>query len=130
IAGAVVLLGAVLAWLVLALAVAGSTRWPLAVVVALTSVFGLLVGAVSRAISTGPTRWRGVLGRGVVGLALGLVVGELAAVVIFSGAVDRQLAEQALARADTAPAVAEASADLQRSRAERAGLDDAVTRAT
>lgn len=127
--GAVVLLGAVLAWLVLALALTGSTQWPAAVVVALTSVFGLLVGAVSRAISSGPTRWQGVLGRGVVGLALGLVVGELAAVVLFSGAVDRRLSEQALARADAAPAVVEASTELQRSRAARAQLDDAVTRA-
>ncbi len=129
IAGAVVLLGAVLAWLVGALAVAGSTQWPIAAVVALTSVFGLLAGAVSRAISSGPARWRGVAGRAVVGVAVGLVVGELAAVVLFSGVVDRRLAEQAAGRVDAAPAVVQATADLQATRDARAGLEAGVTRA-
>ena len=129
IAGAVVLLGAVLAWLVAALAVAGSTHWPMAAVVALTSVFGLLVGAVSRAISSGATRWPGAVGRAVVGVAVGVVVGELAAVALFSGTVDRQLAEQAALRADATPAVGQATADLQRTRDARTGLDDAVTNA-
>jgi hypothetical protein len=48
---------------------------------------------------------------------------------LFSGAVDRRLAEQAALRADASPAVAQASADLQRSRETRTGLDEAVTRA-
>lgn len=126
IAGAVVLLGAVLAWLVAALAVAGSTHWPVAAVVALTLVFGLLVGAVSRAISSGPTRWPGVLGRAAVGIAVGVVVGELATVVLFSGTIDRRLDEQAALRADVTPAVVQASADLERTRDARAGLDGAV----
>ena len=129
-AGAVVLLGAALAWLVAALAVASSTDWPMAAVIPLTSVFGLLVGAVSRAISSGPTRGRaGLAGRAAVGVAVGVVVGELAAVVLFSGTIDRLLDGQAAARADGAPAVAQASAELDQARAARAGLDDAVARA-
>jgi len=126
----VVLLGSALAWLVATLAIAGSTAWPMAVVIPLTLVFGLLVGAVSRAISSGPTRGRsGIAGRAAVGVAVGIVVGELGAVVLFSGTTDRRLDEQASARADAAPAVAQASADLQRTRDVRAGLDDAVGRA-
>jgi Domain of unknown function (DUF4407) len=129
-AGAVVLLGAALAWLVAALAVASSTDWPMAAVIPLTSVFGLLVGAVSRAISSGPTRGRaGLAGRAAVGVAVGVVVGELAAVVLFSGTIDRLLDGQAAVRADGAPAVAQASAELDQARAARAGLDDAVARA-
>jgi hypothetical protein len=123
-------LGAALAWLVATLAVAESTSWPLAVIVSLTFVFGLLVGVVSRAIASGPTRsWPGVAGRVAVGGAIGVVVGELAAVVLFSGTIDRRLDAQAAVRADAAPAVAQASADLARSREARAGLDRAVERA-
>lgn len=126
----VVVLGAALAWLVATLVIVGSTAWSLAVVIPLTLVFGLLVGAVTRAISSGPTRgWSAVGGRAAVGVALGVVVGELAAVVLFSGTIDRRLDEQAAARVDAAPAVVQASADLERTREARTGLDDAVGRA-
>ena len=54
IAGVVVLLAAALSWLVSALAVTESTHASAAVAVPLTLVFGLLVGAVSRAIAGGP----------------------------------------------------------------------------
>ena len=54
VAGVVVLFGAVLAWLVASLAVSESAHWPMPVVVALTLVFGLLVGAVTRGIASGP----------------------------------------------------------------------------
>jgi hypothetical protein len=129
-AGGVVLLGAALAWLVAALAVASSTDWPTAAVIPLTSVFGLLVAAVSRAISSGSARGRsGVVARSAVGIAVGVVVGELAAVVLFSGTISRLLDEQAAVRADGAPAVARAAAELEQTRAARAGLDDAVARA-
>ena len=129
-AGVAVLLGAALAWLVAALAVGGSTAVPTTTVIAVTSVFAVLAGAVSWAISSRPTRsWAGVAGRAAVGVALGVVVGELAAVVLLSGSVDRSLRDQAALRADTAPAVTQASAGLQRTVDARAGLDDAVTRA-
>ena len=102
----------VLVWCA-ALAVAGSTGWPMGAVVALTLVFGLLVMAVSRAISSGPTRgWSRIAGRAAVGLAVAVVVGELAAVVLFSGTIDRRLDEQATVRVDAAAPVAQASAEL------------------
>jgi hypothetical protein len=127
VAGAVVLLGAALAWLFATLAVAGSTHWPMAAIVPSTLIFALLVGAVSRGIASGPTRgWPGVVGRAAVAVAVGVVVGELAAVVLFSGSIDRLLDERAARSADSAPAVAQASADLDRKREARTALDDAV----
>ena len=125
-AGAVVLLAAMLAWLVAAVALTESTTWPVAATVAVTSAFGLLVGAVSRAVASGT---RGVAGRAAVLVAIGLVVGELAAVVVFSGSIDRLLGEQAARTAESTPASAQAAVDLDRSRAARDGLDDAVAQA-
>ena len=128
-AGAVVLLTAMLAWLVAAVALTESTTWPVAAVVAVTSGFGLLVGAVSRAIASGVIRrGPGVAGRAAVLIAIGLVVGELAAVVVFSGSIDRLLGEQAARTAESTPA-SQAAADLDRSRAARDGLDEAVEQA-
>ena len=130
IAGVVVLLGAALAWLVAGLALAGSKQWPLAAIVAGTLVFGLLIGAVSRAIASGATRgWPGVVGRATVAVAVGVVLGELAAIVLFAGSIDRRLDEQAGRSADSAPAVAQARADLDRTHAARTVLDDAVEQA-
>ncbi|KUI44936.1 hypothetical protein AU197_11725 [Mycobacterium sp. IS-1590] len=128
-AGVVVLVTALLAWLVAASALAQSTSWPLATVIAVTSVFGLLIGALSRAIATGAVRGSGVTGRAAVAVAMGLVVGELAAVVVFSGSVDRVLDERAARTADSSPAVAQAAADVDRSRAARGELDAAVEQA-
>jgi hypothetical protein len=130
VAGAVVLLGAVLAWLVAALVASASTRWPLFAVVTLSLVLGLLVGAVARGIASGPDRgWPGIAGRAVVAVAVGVAVGELAALVVFSRSIDHRLDERALRSADAAPAVAQASAALQRTRNARSGLDDAVAQA-
>jgi Domain of unknown function (DUF4407) len=131
IAGVVVLLGAALAWLVATLAVTEATRVPVAVVVPLTLVFGLLVGAVSRAIASGPAHgWSGIVGRAAVAMAVGVVVGELAAVVVFSGSIDRVLDERAARSADSTPAVAQAAAELDRTRQARTALDAAVNDAT
>ncbi|OBK31536.1 hypothetical protein A5634_13145 [Mycobacterium asiaticum] len=130
-----VLLGAALAWLVAALAVGSSVgaampTMPMWAIVALTLVFGLLVGAVTRGIAGGPDLdWRGLAGRAAVAVAVGVVVGELAALVMFSGAVDHRLEEKALRTADTAPAVAQATASLQQARASRSALDTAVEQA-
>ncbi|EFG79311.1 hypothetical protein HMPREF0591_0769, partial [Mycobacterium parascrofulaceum ATCC BAA-614] len=60
ITGAVVLAGAALAWLVAALAVSESARWPLVSVIPLTLVLGVLVGAVTRATAAGSPRRPGV----------------------------------------------------------------------
>jgi len=121
------LVTAALAWLVATLAMAEATDVSMAAIVPLTLLFGLLVGAVSWAIASGPTRgWPGVLGRGAVAVAVGAVVGELAAVAIFSGPIDRVLDERAARSVDATPAVAQASAELNRIRASRTALDAAV----
>src|SRR5262245_52557254 len=79
-------LSAALAWLVATLAIGQATTVSMAVVVPLTLVFGLLVGAVSHAVASGPTRgWPGIIGRAGVAVAVGAIVGELAVVVVFSG---------------------------------------------
>ena len=127
IAGVVVLLGAALAWLFSTLAVTEATHAPAAVIVPLTLGFGVLIGAIARAIASGPTRgWPGFVGRAAVGLAVGAVVGELAAVVLFSGSIDRLLDERTARSADATPAVAQASAGLDRTRTARTALDAAV----
>jgi hypothetical protein len=131
IAGVVVLLGAALTWLVSALAITGATHAPMALTVPLTFASGLLVGAIARAIASGPTRgWSGVAGRAAVAVVVGAVVGELAAVVLFSGSIDRVLDERAVRNADATPAVAQASAELDRTRQARTALDAAVDQAS
>ncbi|BBY08659.1 membrane protein [Mycobacterium noviomagense] len=130
IAGVVVLLGAVLAWIAATVVVGQSVRWPVAAVLPLTLVVGLLVGAVTRATANGPIRSRaGVLARGAVAVGVGVLVAELAGLVMFSGSIDRRLQEQAAQRADSTPAVAQASGQLDRARAARAALDQAVEQA-
>ncbi|MDT7761345.1 MAG: hypothetical protein QOC63_765 [Mycobacterium sp.] len=102
----------------------------IAVIVLVTLVLGLLVGAVSRAIARGPIpRRSGVVGRAAVAVAVAVVVGELASVVIFSGSIDRLLDERAARAADSTPAVAAASAELDRARQARTALDAAVDEA-
>ncbi len=130
VAGAVVLFGAVLAWLVAILAVSESARWSVLAIAALTLVFGLLVGAVTRGTATGPNRgWPGIVGRAAVAAAVGVVVGELAALVMLASPIDHRLDERALRNADSAPAVAQASASLQQTRNARNALDNAVEQA-
>ena len=130
VAGAVVLFGAALAWLVAGLAVSEWARWSVLAIVPLTLVFGLLVGAVTRSIASGPDRgWPGIAGRAAVAIAVGVVVGELAALVVFSGAIEHRLDERALRNADSSPAVAQASVSLQQTRGARTALDNAVEQA-
>jgi hypothetical protein len=127
IAQSLTVLGAALAWLVSALAITEATHVPMAVIVPLTLVFGLLVGAVSWAVASGPMRgWPGIVGRAAVAVAVGAVVGELAAVVLFASSIDRLLDERAARSADSTPAVAQASAELERTRQARSALDIAV----
>ncbi|KUI22749.1 hypothetical protein AU193_10645 [Mycobacterium sp. GA-1285] len=128
-AGVVVLVAALLAWLVAALAMAGATSWPTAAVIAAASVFGLLTGALSRAIAAGAVHGPAVAGRPAVAVVVGLVVGELAAIVVFNGSVERLLDERAARTAESTPAVAQSAADLERSRTARGELDAAVEKA-
>lgn len=129
IAGSVVLLAAALAWLVATVAVAQSTSWPVWAILPLTLLFGVLVGAVSRAAASGPTRGWAVAGRAGVAALVGLVVGELAAVTLFSGSIDRHIDDQAAGAAGAIPAVAQEQANLDRLRDARTALDAAVERA-
>jgi len=129
IAGVVVLVGAGLAWLVATVPIAESTAWPVWAILPLTLLFGLLVGAVTRALASGPTRRWTVVGRGAVAVLVGAVVGELAAVLLFSGSIDRRIDAQAARTADSAPAVAAVSADLERMRDARTALDTSVDQA-
>jgi Domain of unknown function (DUF4407) len=122
----VVLINAALAWLVATLAVTGSTDWPVWAILPLTLLFGMLVGVVSRAVASGPARGWSVLGRAAVAVLVGVVVGELAAVVMFSGSIDRRIDEQAARQADSTPVVAQATSVLDRIRDQRTALDASV----
>lgn len=127
VAGAVVLLGSALAWLVAGLAAAG--RWPLPALVPATLVFGLLVGAIVRGTAAPAAGGNRPVARGAVAAAVGVVVGELAALVILSGPIDQRLDERASRTADSAPAVVTASATLRQAEEARAALDGAVAQA-
>jgi hypothetical protein len=130
VAGVIVLVNVALAWLVTTLAVMPAVHVAAPVVLPFTLVFALLVGATARAIATGPTR--GVAGRGaaaipvVLVMALGGVVGEFAALALFSGSIDRVIQQEAARSAASAPAVVEQSAKLQQMREARAALDRGV----
>ncbi len=90
----------------------------------------MLVATLSRGVAGGPVPGRsGVVTRAAVGVAVGILVGELAAVVLFAGAIDRRLDDQAARTAESSPAVSQAMTELDRTRAARIGLDDAVRRA-
>lgn len=133
VAGVIVAVGAALAGLLASLAVSEAAQGPISSPIGAASlalVLGLLVGAVTRGTASGPARGRaGVTGRASVAVAVGFVVGELAALVMFSGAIDRRLDEQAMHSADATPAAVQASASLQQARNARTALDSAVERA-
>ena len=57
--------------------------------------------------------WPRALTWAIVAVVLGVVVSELAAMLIFAGSTDRRLDQQAARSADSAPAVVAASADLR-----------------
>jgi Domain of unknown function (DUF4407) len=127
VAGVVVILNAALAWLVTTVAVVEATRWPVLAVMPFTLVFGVLVAAITRGIASGPiSGLRAIVGRGLVAVAVGVVVGESAALAVFSGSIDRQLALQAGRNADSAPTVVQASTSLAQLRDTRVALDKAV----
>jgi Domain of unknown function (DUF4407) len=127
IAGVVVILDAALAWLVTTLAVLEAARWPVLAIMPFTLVFGVLVGAITRGVATGPTRGlRGIVGRGLVAVAVGMVVGEFAALAVFSGSIDRELELQVTRNAESVPAVAQAATNLAQLRNARVTLDKAV----
>src|ERR1700753_3116787 len=129
--GAVVLFGAVLAWLVAGLAVSESARCPVLAVAAPTLVLALLAGAVSRGLAAGTRRgWPNIAGRAAVATAVGVVVGELAALVVLSSAIDHRVDARPLrAAAAPAPAVAQAAVSVHQAKDARNALDTAVEQA-
>jgi hypothetical protein len=116
-------LGGAAAWMVAAGAATSAAGWPLAVALSVALVFAVVVlAAIRSTVSTS----RGTLVRIAVAVVLGLLVGELSAMLVFGSAVTERLQQQAAAHAATVPAVASATADLDAERATRKGLDDAV----
>src|ERR1700733_12118106 len=130
VAGVVVLVNVVLTWLVTTLAVMPAVHMSATVVVPFALIFALLVGATARAIATGPTR--GAAGGGAAAMAVVLVmalsgvVGEFAALALFSGSIDRVIQQQAARNAVSAPAVVQELTNLQQTREARVALDQAV----
>ncbi|HEX4246302.1 MAG TPA: DUF4407 domain-containing protein [Pseudonocardia sp.] len=98
---------------------------------------GLLVGAVGRTLATaspdpelGRTpRLLGDLGRGLVAVLIGVLVGELAALALFAGAINRELDGQ-LDAASTAVAGGQQGRELGALQASRVALDAQVDAAT
>lgn len=129
-AGVVVMLTALLGGVVAGLAVGESTVWPVVIVISVAVVVAVLVAVLGRAVASGAPRGRfNIGGRAAVGIAVGVALGELAAVVLFAGASQRVLEGQAAARADAVPAVQQVAAQLDQSRQERASLMDGVDQA-
>ncbi|WP_280386660.1 DUF4407 domain-containing protein [Nocardia wallacei] len=129
--GAAVLLFAVVSGVVVTLATAAAD-WPPAVV-AIAAVLALLaIAAGARALATASlsgTRRGDLIGRIAVAALAGVVVAELASTVLLGGTVDRELDERARRETESAPAVVTARTDLEQSRTERAGLEQAITKA-
>ena len=74
--------------------------------------------------------WPRAVAYAVAAVVMGVVVGELVAMLVFAGSSQRRLDEQAARTASSAPAVGAASADLARTRQARAALDVAVVDAS
>ncbi len=115
--------GGVLAWLVAAAVATPSTGLSLAVVLPVTLIFGVLVVV---AIRSTVASARGTAGRVALAVAIGLLVGELAAMTLFSNAISQRMDSEAAARAATTPAVTSAQGQLDALRASRGTLDAAV----
>ncbi|MGK8521375.1 DUF4407 domain-containing protein [Nocardia asteroides] len=129
--GAVVSLLATISGVVGALAAAAA--WPWWAALAVGIVVAALIGALARALATarpsgGPDRL-GLLARVAVAVLAGGLIAELAAVVLFSGSVDRLLDEKAQRSVESAPQVVAAQGELDRAKADRAALEQAIARA-
>ncbi len=130
VAGVLVLVNVALTTLAGAGAIAASTAWPLMTALPVALLCGVLVGAISRAVASGPVHTRrNLLERAAVALAVGVLVGELAALAVFAGSVDHRLDQTAAADAGAALAVEQATAKADRTRDARAALDHAVDEA-
>ena len=125
VAGVVVLATVALTWMVTSLAVMQATRLSVLAVLPFTLVFALLVGAISRATACSDVR-RSKRGTVAVIVVLCAVAGEFASLAILSGPIDHHLQQQVTRNAASAPAVVQASSNLQRTRDLRVALDRTV----
>ncbi|MTE11961.1 DUF4407 domain-containing protein [Nocardia aurantiaca] len=134
--GAVVALFAATAGVVTA-AATGQAGRPVLAVVAVALIATLLTAAISRALATAATPERRENRRAVAefggriavaGLA-GVVLAELACTILFSGSVHRLLDETAQRAVESAPAVVTARTELDQAKADRAALDQQITKA-
>lgn len=78
----------------------------------------------------GVVAWPRAIAYAIAAIVMGVVVGELVAMLIFAGSSERRIDEQAMRSADAAPAVVAASADLAAARQARTALDDTVVDAS
>jgi hypothetical protein len=125
--GLVVLLGALVAWAVSAgaLVAVGTLGWLVAIPV--TVVVGLLAGAQGRVLAAAPARRGTLAGLGLFAALTGVLLGELAALILFAGSLAPYL--DARAERDAATAVEAGAGRLADLRAERGGLDRRVDEA-
>ncbi|WP_051159018.1 DUF4407 domain-containing protein [Tsukamurella sp. 1534] len=100
----------------------------MAVVVVLVVVTVLLGGAVCIAVA-GPGRRAALPSRFLVAALIGLVAGELLAVLALTGPIDDRLRDDADRAASSTPAVRAAQGDLDAAVAERSALDARVSEA-
>ncbi|WP_051021968.1 DUF4407 domain-containing protein [Nocardia pneumoniae] len=131
--GAVVLLFATISGGTTGLAAASTDAWPLWATLAAALVVAALTGALARAVATarpsgGPDRL-GLIVRLAVAVLAGGLLAELAAVVLFGGSVDRVLDDRAQRSVDSAAQVIAARSELDRAKADRAALDQAIAKA-
>lgn len=132
-AGFFVLLNAVIAWGVAIFAVMVSSDLALFAVLPLTLVCGLLVGAFGRILATsvlesGRARLASDATRAAVAVLIGIAVGEIAALAIFAGPVNRELHDQA-DQARASVSASDRGERLQRLRDDRARLDERISEA-
>ncbi|MGO4618151.1 DUF4407 domain-containing protein [Nocardia sp. 2YAB30] len=130
--GAVVLLFAAVSGAVTALALASTETWPLWAILAAALVVVALTGTVARSLATarpsgGPDRL-GLIARITIAVLAGGLIAEMAAVVLFGATVDRLLDEKAQRSVDSAPLVVAAQTELEQAKADRAALDQSITK--
>lgn len=131
--GFVVALNAIIAWAVATFAVvslSGVSAWA---AMPFTLVCGVLVGAFGRIMASaaggrGLRRAMGDAAKAMIAVLIGIMVGELAALAIFSGPIERELAGQVdMARASVA--TGDRARQLEQLRDDRAALDERVSAA-
>lgn len=129
-AGFIVLVNAAITWVVLAAAVVAAGGANPVVAVLLTVLLALLVGAFGRVLASrmaqrGGRLVAGDLVRALVAVVLGVLIGELAALALFTGPVDAEL-NRRVDDARAGVATSEQAHRLENLKADKTQLDRAV----